>query len=405
MEDDTLRSTSSFGSWVQLAAPGCHQTTRLGGTYAGFCGTSSAAPAVAGIAGALLAARPSATGADVEAALEQGAVPIGTAVQYGRVDAWQALAALGAVAPSPAAPAATAAPTVVAADGGMPAGAPAVGMAMGASGGGWTGATGIGLAYQWQRCDTSGAGCTVIAGATQSTYTPVAADSGYTLRATVTASNALGRATSQSPASQPVGGGSASGSAPANTAAPAISGAPQAGSTLSASAGAWTGTPTAYAYQWLRCDVGGAGCASISGATSVTYSPATADVGGTLRVAVTASNAYGASTSTSAATGVVSAPARVTDTFSASISSRRPSQSFTVRIGAGSADATLTFAKASAMNLTVLDAGGVTVASATGPSALRVSSSLAAGTYTYVVSGSPGKGSISFTLTVAHEAA
>lgn len=47
-------------------------------------------------------------------------------------------------------------------------------------------------AYQWRRCNASGLECVDILGATNSTYTPVAADVGKTLVVKVTATNAVG---------------------------------------------------------------------------------------------------------------------------------------------------------------------------------------------------------------------
>ena len=47
-------------------------------------------------------------------------------------------------------------------------------------------------AYSWSRCDPTGAHCSQVDGATKSTYTVTSADSGATLRATVTATNAGG---------------------------------------------------------------------------------------------------------------------------------------------------------------------------------------------------------------------
>jgi subtilisin family serine protease len=101
---DKLYSWSDYGSWVQVAAPGCEQTTEKGGSYWNFCGTSTATPIVAGIAGVMLSADPSATAAQLMQALETTAVPVGANVHYGRVDAAAALSALlnGTVpAPSP----------------------------------------------------------------------------------------------------------------------------------------------------------------------------------------------------------------------------------------------------------------------------------------------------------------
>src|SRR5439155_22191217 len=48
------------------------------------------------------------------------------------------------------------------------------------------------FAYAWSRCDTTAANCTIITGATASTYVLVSADSGRTLVATVIASSAAG---------------------------------------------------------------------------------------------------------------------------------------------------------------------------------------------------------------------
>lgn len=47
-------------------------------------------------------------------------------------------------------------------------------------------------AYQWQDCDTAGANCTAISGATAQTYTLQAADVGHTIRVAETAINSIG---------------------------------------------------------------------------------------------------------------------------------------------------------------------------------------------------------------------
>jgi hypothetical protein len=85
-----------------------------------------------------------------------------------------------------------------------------------------------------------------------------------------------------------------------------ISGTPQEGQTLTANPGAWTESPTSFAYEWLRCDAAGANCTAIALATSSTYSVVEADINSTLRVVVTAKNAAGSSApATSAQTAVV----------------------------------------------------------------------------------------------------
>jgi hypothetical protein len=85
--------------------------------------------------------------------------------------------------------------------------------------------------------------------------------------------------------------------APANTVAPAITGTPQQGQTLTASNGTWTGTtPISYTYAWS------------DGAIGATDTLTAADVGKSLTVEVTATNAAGRSSATSASVGPVTPP-------------------------------------------------------------------------------------------------
>lgn len=101
---DGLYSWSDYGSWVNIAAPGCTYATRVGGSYSSFCGTSASAPFVSGVLGLMLSAQPSASMDTLVQRLESTATSIGSAVQYGRVDAAAAMSAAGGQgtpAPSP----------------------------------------------------------------------------------------------------------------------------------------------------------------------------------------------------------------------------------------------------------------------------------------------------------------
>jgi hypothetical protein len=66
-----------------------------------------------------------------------------------------------------------------------------VGQTLTASPGTWTG-SGITYSYAWTRCDTAGANCATIGGATATTYKLVDADSGHTMRVQVTGKDSTG---------------------------------------------------------------------------------------------------------------------------------------------------------------------------------------------------------------------
>lgn len=95
---------------------------------------------------------------------------------------------------------------------------------------------------------------------------------------------------------------------PAVSTAPTVVGTPEAGLTLAAVPGVWTGgKPVQFTYQWQRCDAAGAGCAPISGAIAAKYVPGSADVGHSLVLDVTATSAAGPATAASGPTAAVSA--------------------------------------------------------------------------------------------------
>ena len=91
-------------------------------------------------------------------------------------------------------PANTAAPAIT--------GTTVAGQTLGASNGSWSGSP-TSFAYQWQRCDATGAACANLGAANQS-YVVQPADIGQTLRVVVTASNAAGSASATSAPTAPV---------------------------------------------------------------------------------------------------------------------------------------------------------------------------------------------------------
>jgi hypothetical protein len=193
--------------------------------------------------------------------------------------------------PAPGAPTNTVLPAV--------SGSAAEGQTLSASTGTWSGSP-TSYAYQWQDCNSSGAGCANVSGATSAAYKLAASDVGHTLRAVVTASNAGGSTKASSAAT-----GTVVPLAPLNTVLPAVSGSAIEAQTLSASTGTWSGSPTSYAYKWEDCNSAGEACISVAGATSSTYKLSASDVGHTLRAVVTASNVGGSTPATSAASGAV----------------------------------------------------------------------------------------------------
>jgi hypothetical protein len=196
--------------------------------------------------------------------------------------------------PTPTPPQNTSPPTV--------SGAAEQGQTLTANAGTWTGSPSFG--YQWRRCDSGGAGCADIAGATAQTYVLAAADVGSTIRVVVTGTNGAGSTSATSAQTAVVAAPSTT--PPQNTSPPTISGAAQQGQTLTANNGTWTDTPS-FGYQWRRCDSTGGACVNIAGATAKTYALGASDVGSTIRVVVTGTNSAGSNAATSAATGVVQA--------------------------------------------------------------------------------------------------
>jgi hypothetical protein len=165
-------------------------------------------------------------------------------------------------------------------------GAATVGSTLTANAGTWT--SGTTLAYQWLRDGVA------ISGATRSTYAVVAADRGHKLSVMVTGSKDGFETVSKTSAAV------AATDVFSTVPVPTISGTAKAGSTLTATAGAWSPAAT-LTYQWLRDG------SPISGATKSTYVVATADRGHKVSVTVMGSAAgYQSAAKTSAVVSVAS---------------------------------------------------------------------------------------------------
>lgn len=165
-------------------------------------------------------------------------------------------------------------------------GTPSLGSQLTCTHGGWNGIKEEGelkFAYTWFR----DGGATSIAEA--ETYAVTSADIGHTLSCRVFATNKAGRsatgATSPGvlvplptePAPKP----------PASTSAPTIAGILVVGQTIACQPGAWSSSPTSFAYQWYRDGT------ALPGATASTYTVVAVDQAHSLSCSITASNAAG----------------------------------------------------------------------------------------------------------------
>jgi hypothetical protein len=171
-----------------------------------------------------------------------------------------------------------------------------VGQTLTANHGGWDSGGGSDPSsydHQWKRCDSGGNNCANV-GTDSSNYTLQGGDAGHTIRVVETATNAVGPskpATSDRsgvvqaavPVSAPT--------PPVDQTAPVVTGSTVVGSTMSTSAGTWTGsTPMSFAYQWQRC---AATCSDIFGANGTSYTLTSGDLGMLIRAVVSASNGAG----------------------------------------------------------------------------------------------------------------
>jgi hypothetical protein len=151
-------------------------------------------------------------------------------------------------------------------------------------------------------CEAGGP-CVELPEANGPTYTAIVPEVGFTLRVRVTATGAGGSQTAVSEETAAV-----EEAPPANVTPPQITGSTLTGQKLTASTGEWSGSPTAYTYQWESCSGLGA-CTAINGATSPTQTLTVTDVGHTIRVLVTATGVGGTQTAISEQTATITEPA------------------------------------------------------------------------------------------------
>jgi thermitase len=104
---DTRASWSSFGNYVDFAAPGVGiWTTVKGGSYGSVSGTSFSSPITAGVVALMMSADPSLTPMAIEDILKSTAVDLGTPgfdqyYGFGRINAAGALQRVAGVVPTP----------------------------------------------------------------------------------------------------------------------------------------------------------------------------------------------------------------------------------------------------------------------------------------------------------------
>jgi hypothetical protein len=160
-----------------------------------------------------------------------------------------------------------------------------------------------GYAYKWMRCNANGRVCSVIPGATASTFGLTAADVGHVLVAVVHA--ALDGISNDT---WSVGAHVVAPPGPQNSVRPTVVGEAIVGKQLTGAAGTWSGTgEIQYAYQWYRCDAAGAHCSSIHGSTKATYTEVQKDVGNTLGLTVRAKDTAGTTSAYASLIGPVAA--------------------------------------------------------------------------------------------------
>ena len=207
-QSDQLPSWANYGSTVDLAAPGSNIYSTLRNNSFGYLsGGSMAAPQVSGAAALILSTRdmtPLQVKADILENVDQVPAMAGMVRTGGRLDVCRAVASCGTPAVL-GSPFNVSAPDLSAASssGGGVSPEPETGQIIASTSGAWDGSP-TSYTYQWLQCDSNGANCSPIVGATQSIYTPAGSQVGLTLMIQVRAANAAGSTVALSAPSEPV---------------------------------------------------------------------------------------------------------------------------------------------------------------------------------------------------------
>jgi large repetitive protein len=184
-----------------------------------------------------------------------------------------------------------------------------------ASRGSWAGAGTLRYSYSWYRCDTMGLHCQILRGDNTNSHRPSANDVGHTLSVGVLATDSTGSTHAFASLVGPIAGSPPQLDALAQ---PLVAGHAVQGSTVHVGSGRWRPQPSAFVYQWARCNAELRACAPIAGATSDSHQISPADLGHALvaivqaRSGATSRAVFSTATAIAGASGGATGPASTT---------------------------------------------------------------------------------------------